>query len=95
MGPSVAAVVGELLSVNVLHRLRAAQGILRLGDRYGADRLDAACGLALGAGDPSYRTIKGVLESGYDRARAAEPATTADIPAYLHGPEVLFHEVSQ
>ena len=95
MGPSVAAVVGELLSVNVLHRLRAAQGILRLGDRYGADRLDAACELALGAGDPSYRTIKGVLESGYDRAPAAERRSTADIPAYLHGPDTLFEEVSQ
>jgi hypothetical protein len=36
-GPSVAAVVNALLSVNVLHRLRAAQGILRLGERHGSE----------------------------------------------------------
>jgi hypothetical protein len=74
---------------------RKAQGILRLGERHGAERLDAACKLALGVGDPSYRTIKGVLESGYDRAPAAERRSTADIPAYLHGPDTLFEEVSR
>lgn len=93
-GPSVAALVNDLLSVHVLHRLRAAQGILRLGERYGNDRLNAACELALSAGDPKYKTVKGVLEAGYDRARLPEPTAAASVPAYLHGPDVLFQEVT-
>lgn len=94
-GPWVAAVVNDMLSVNVLHRLRAAQGILRLGERYGNERLDAACELALGAGDPKYKTIKGVLESGYDRAGREQPPTVANVPAYLHGRDRLFEEVGR
>jgi len=91
-GPAVAEVITEMLSVNVLHRLRAAQGILKLGEKYGHQRLDAACQLAAGAGDPSYRTIKGVLQSGYEGPE--EPTNrAADVPAFLHGPQALFEEV--
>jgi len=91
-GSAVAEVITEMLSVNVLHRLRAAQGILRLGDKYGNERLDAACALAAGAGDPSYRTIKGVLQSGYEGPEAPTNRA-ADIPAYLHGQQGLFEEL--
>lgn len=52
LGPSVAAVVDELLAEPVLHRLRSAQGVLRLADRHDAARLDAACARALAVGDP-------------------------------------------
>jgi hypothetical protein len=50
------AVIGELLAVNALFRLRAAQGVLGLATKYGADRLELACAKAMAAGDPSYRT---------------------------------------
>lgn len=46
--------------------LRQAQGIVRQADRYGAQRLDAACARALTFGDPSYRTVKQILERGLD-----------------------------
>lgn len=91
-GPAVAAVVGDMLTVNVLHRLRAAQGILRLGERFGNERLDAACNLALGAGDPSYRTIKGILQAGYERP-APDGNGAANVPAFLHGPQGIFEEL--
>ena len=64
VGPACAALVGELLSVNALFRLRQAQGVLRLGQRHGDGRLEAACARALEAGDPSYRTVKGILAAG-------------------------------
>ena len=63
-GPACAALAGELLAVNALFRLRQAQGVLRLGQRHGDARLEAACARAIEAGDPSYRTVKGILAAG-------------------------------
>jgi transposase len=91
-GEAVARLVGELLAdtPSALHHLRAAQGVLRLGDRYGSGRLDAACARALAAGDPSYRTVKGILAAGLEGAPpAAQPATCRAVPALLRGPAAL------
>jgi hypothetical protein len=85
IGPGVEAVIADLLGVNVLHRLRAAQGVLRLAERHGAGRLDAACAKAVEVGDPSYRTVKGILAAGTETPVPAEPVGT-DTPAMLHGP---------
>ena len=94
MGPAVEAVITEMLAVNALYRLRSAQGVIRLADKYGPERLDAACALAIDAGDPSYRTIKGILAAGRDETwpRHLEPAGAGDggAPAHLHGPASLF-----
>lgn len=88
-GPAVAALVGGLLGEQALHRLRSAQGIIRLADTYGETRLEAACALALEAGDPAYRTVKGILAAGREQL-AAEPELALTAPAHLHGPETLF-----
>ena len=76
---TTAAVIAELLAVNALFRLRAAQGVLGLRDKYGDARLEAACGKALAVGDPTYRTIKGILAAGARNRPAAsqQPATAA------------------
>jgi len=90
LGEAVARLVGELLAGNALHHLRAAQGVLRLGDRYGPQRLDAACARALACGDPSYRTVKGILAAELDTAPlAAQPATARAVPALLRGAAAL------
>jgi hypothetical protein len=89
LGPAVARLVGELLGEQALHRLRSAQGVLRLAESYGAERLNAACGLALSVGDPSYRTVKGILAAGRER-RDEEAAPLPAAPAHLHGPATLF-----
>lgn len=88
-GPAVAALVGDLLGEQALHRLRAAQGIIRLADTYGPERLEAACELALEVGDPAYRTVKGILAAGRERL-TSEPELTLSGPAHLHGPDTLF-----
>jgi transposase len=89
LGLSVLAVVEALFEVNALHRLRSAQGVVRLADRYPPERLDAACARALAVGDPSYRTVKGILAAGTEHEGTPEPnAPTA--PAHLHGPAALF-----
>jgi hypothetical protein len=51
VGPGAVAIVAELSVVNAIHRLRAIQGIIRLRDTYGDDRLDTECARALQVGD--------------------------------------------
>jgi hypothetical protein len=91
LGPSVVAVIEALFEVNAVHRLRSAQGVVRLADRCDAKRLDAACARAVAVGDPSYRTVKGILAAGTESDDTE--TTVVDIaPAHLHGPEQLFDQ---
>ena len=74
-----------------MYRLRSAQGIVNLAAELGAERLDAACAEALAGGDPSYRTVKGVLRARAREPDEAEPPQSVQrAPAHLHGPERLF-----
>jgi transposase len=93
IGESCVAVIAELLAVNALFRLRAAQSVLGLADKYRPQRLEAACGKALLVGDPTYRTIKGILAAGAETD--PPPAGNGDggAAAFLHGPEMLFGNV--
>ncbi len=53
---------------------RSCLGILRLGKRYGDERLEAACDRALGVRARSYRHVESILKNGLDRvAKADEP----------------------
>ena len=97
LGPHVNELVAGLLAVQALHRLRSAQGILGLADKHGPQALDAACAAALTAGDPSYRTVRGILAlphgTSADQATgpgaARQTDTTMSTPAHLHGPDGL------
>ena len=63
--------------------------MLALADAHGAERLEAACRLALEVGDPGYRTIRGILRSGRE-CLVPEEELTLLAPAHLHGPATLF-----
>ena len=90
IGPGAVALIAELLEVNALFRLRAAQGILGLAGKYTPQRLEAACALAMAAGDASYRTVKGILSAGTDRqSTPARPAGDGGAAAHLRGPAGL------
>jgi hypothetical protein len=90
IGPACTQVIDQLLALGALYRLRSAQGVLTLADKHGGRRLDAACAKALAAGDPSYRTIKGILVAGAETDPSGEPAGDGGAAAHLHGPEALF-----
>lgn len=92
VGPACVTVIDGLLAVNALYRLRAAQGVLGMRDKHGPDRLEAACAKAVAVGDPSYRTVKGILAAGTEATAEATPSagSAAGVPAFLHGPERLF-----
>ena len=49
--------------------------------RYGRDRLEAACGWALKIGARSYTSVTSILKTNLDRRR---PAHATDGPAIVH-----------
>lgn len=77
VGPACARLIARLLSDRVSERLRAAQGVLHLKAKYGAERLEAACERALAHDSPHYRTVKTILAGGHDLAPAAGPVSSA------------------
>jgi transposase len=89
LGPAVVELIAGMLEVNALHRLRSAQGVLGLADTHTPARLDAACRRAIDVGDPTYRTVKGILVAGTETDDQEQPATPTS-PAHLHGPDRLF-----
>ena len=89
IGPAASELVEVLMEVNALYRLRSAQGVVRLADKYGPERTNAACRRAIDVGDPSYRTVKGILVARTE-AEGAELVIVVDAPAHLHGAQGLF-----
>ncbi len=59
---------------------RSCLGIVRLGDRYGAERLEAACERALVVRAHSYRSVESILRTGLDR----QPLPATDGPPRAH-----------
>jgi hypothetical protein len=86
IGPACEQVIGELLAGNALYLLRSAQGVIGLADRTDPARLEAACAKALAAGDPSYRTIKGILAAGTETSPLPAAAGDGGAAAFLRGP---------
>ena len=81
-GPAVALLCAALLTErrHPEQGFRSCLGILRLGKKYGEDRLNAACARAHTAGARSYRSVESILKAGLDRVstdaeknRDAEP----------------------
>ena len=85
-----AELIDDLMAINALHRLRGCQGVIGLADKYDTIRLNAACRRALDVGDPTYRTVKGILIAGTETDTTTASATPVVVPAHLHGPTRLF-----
>jgi len=79
IGPACLQLIQQLFAHRVLDNLRAAQGVIRLGDRYGKQRLEAACARALAFDAPRYRTVKTILENGRDQATPDNATSLPDI----------------
>ena len=67
IGPACAQFIEGLLGDRPLDRLRGAQGVLRLAQRYGAARLEAACARACVVAEYRYHTVKTILLQGLDQ----------------------------
>ncbi len=90
-GPATAGVIAHILG-NRPHPqqgFRSCLGILRLGERYGADRLEAACRRALQINACRYKSLASILQRGLDRQSLPEQ-TELELPAtheHVRGPD--------
>ncbi len=68
-GPATAQVVRDILASrpHPEQGYRACLGLLRLGQRHGTTRLEAACARAAQLGASRYRTVQNILTTGLDR----------------------------
>jgi hypothetical protein len=88
VGHATRETVDTLLGGHALHYLRQCQGILGMKEKYGTGRLELACARANAFGDPSYRTVKTILERELDKQLPLfEPDRIAG--AFLRGPEEI------
>ena len=83
VGPNV-AIFAEVVMRERKHPeqgYRTCLGVIRLADKFGADRLDAACRRALEVNARSYSSVQSILKNGLDR----KPRTrTTEEPAITH-----------
>ena len=82
-GPETAALCRAVMAARPHPELgfRSCLGVLRLGDRYGPERLEAACSRAHAMGATSYRSVRSILERGLDREAVGDAAVP---PALTH-----------
>ena len=68
-GPGLGRLAREILehSAYPRERYREVNGLIRLAEQYGVERMEAAARRALHYGTVSYRDVKAILESGADR----------------------------
>jgi transposase len=88
IGPHTAQLVQVLLDSrpHPEQAYRSCLGLLRLGDRYGQERLEAACRRALPAGIHSYKGVKNILDAKLDQAELEElPTLIPDTHANIRG----------
>lgn len=85
-GPATAELVATLLAEPTLTRLREVQALLRLPERYPAERLERACRRATLVGDGRYRTVRGILERDLDGLVPEPEPTPQATGAFLRGP---------
>jgi len=79
-GPSVGGLIERVMSTRAHPQqgFRSCLGIMRLGQSYGGERLEAACQRALRVDAASYRSVRSILQVGLDRQEvpAGEPPAT-------------------
>ena len=92
IGTAAAGVIDGLLAEATQTRLREAQAVLRLVERYPAARLERACARALAAEDGRLRTVRAILERELD-AVPADDVPAAASGAFLRGPAAFGAEV--
>lgn len=78
IGPATQQLVQRLLDDRIIDRRRTALRLLRLRERFGDARLEAACHRALYYGEPTYATVKRILA---DHLEDAEQLETESVPA--------------
>ncbi len=81
VGPNVGELARQVMSRRTHPETgyRTCLGVIRLADRYGRDRTDAACARAIRIGSPTAKSVTAILKNGLDRAPLVEPGPRAAI----------------
>jgi len=96
LGEYAGRMVEEILTPHALVHLRKAQAILRLGAKYGAEKLDDVCRYLLGNGSDSHTAVKRLLEKGIPQtAKVRQPPPVSVEGLELLHPVLSFGEVSR
>jgi transposase len=88
ISPAVAEVADTIMRTrpHPEHGYRACMGLMRLADRFGKDRLGAACKRALAINGASYRSVEAILKNNLDQL----PPPPAQLQLVI--PEPVVHE---
>jgi hypothetical protein len=80
-GPSTAEVIRAILSrgPHPESGRRACLALLRMGDRYGGERLEAACARAIRIGNPTRKSVEAILKSGLDKVAVSSEVEMSPI----------------
>ena len=89
VGPVLLQIVQGLLSDPVLYRIPTAGRLIRLKNRYGASRLEAAAARALWFEDPSYKTVKRILAQGLDQKETPLPVSLPPATTFARSADEL------
>lgn len=89
VGADTQAVVERMLADPVLDRIHQVGRLLRLQEKYGPARLEAACQRALRFEDASYKTVKGILKQGTDQQELPIPVELPPATTFARSPAEL------
>lgn len=88
IGPNTGRLIKELIEMYKVpeQSYRSCLGILRMGKRYGEERLENAAIRALHIGAIRYKNIESILKSGLDQQPLSKPdsESMATVPTVLH-----------
>jgi transposase len=85
-GPNTARAVEHILNRH-LHpeqAFRSCMGVISLGKKYGADRLESACARAVSFGCPTYKSLKSILQAKLDTAPLPSSEQDRQIPDHAN-----------
>ena len=82
IGPETRAVVDAILAKPyfVQQSYRACQGVLRLANRYGKERLEMACKHITHKSAASYKMVEAILKNGLEQSESQAPANQSYMP---------------
>lgn len=89
IGTAASEVVTRLLDDPVVDRLHSAGRLIRLRERFGDERLEAACVRALHFDDPMYKTVKRILVQGLEGEDLVEMCPAPPAQAFVRPTEEL------
>ena len=96
VGPRCAVLVERLLGQrqHAQQAFRSCLGVLSLGQKYGVERLEAACARALKHSAVSWKSVQAILKNGLD-LQPQDAQRTLDLPEHENLRGAAYYQSSQ